>query len=141
MLKFFENVAIDVEGDTVYLANDNSSGCKYKFKSWDELKQIVADYITDLIDYDCEGYEEYQEERNDNEMTIKEIEDYYKKMAGNYAREAYDLRLRGEKSEENKEYDKAISLYTLSAENYDKSRLCTDFVNSLVKYEILKSTK
>ena len=74
-------------------------------------------------------------------MTIKEIEDYYKKMAGDYEREAYDLRHRGEIHEENKEYDKAISLYTLSAENYDKSRLCTDFVNALVKYEILEATK
>ena len=58
MLKFFENVAIDVRGDTVYLANDSGSGCKYKFKDKDELKQIVADFIIDLIDYDCEEYEE-----------------------------------------------------------------------------------
>lgn len=55
MLKFFENVEIDVEGDTVYLANENSSGCKYKFKNKDELKQIVADYLADLIDYNCEA--------------------------------------------------------------------------------------
>ena len=54
MLKFFENVAIDVRDDTVYLANDSGSGCKYKFKNKDELKQIVADFITDLIDYDYE---------------------------------------------------------------------------------------
>ena len=54
MLKFFENVEIDVRGDTVYLATENSSGCKYKFKDKAELKQIVADYIADLIDYDCE---------------------------------------------------------------------------------------
>ena len=58
MLKFFENVAIDVRDDTVYLANDSGSGCKYKFKNKDELKQIVADFITDLIDYDYEGHEE-----------------------------------------------------------------------------------
>lgn len=74
-------------------------------------------------------------------MTIKEIEDYYRAMSDNYDREAYDLRHKAETYEENKEYDKAISLYTLSAENYDKSRLCTDFVNSLVKYEILEATK
>ena len=54
MLKFFENVEIDVRGDTVYLANDGGSGCKYKFKNKDELKQIVADYVADLIDYNCE---------------------------------------------------------------------------------------
>ena len=54
MLKFFENVEIDVSGDTVYLAHDGSSGCKYKFKSKDELKQIVADYLADLIDYNYE---------------------------------------------------------------------------------------
>ena len=54
MLKFFENVEIAVRGDTEYLANDGSSGCKYKFKNKDELKQIVADYVADLIDYNCE---------------------------------------------------------------------------------------
>ena len=74
-------------------------------------------------------------------MTIREIEDYYRNMADNYEREAYDLRHRGETHEENKEYDKAIPLYTLSAENYEKSRLCTDFVNALVKYEILEACK
>ena len=74
-------------------------------------------------------------------MTIKEIEDYYRKMADDYEREAYDLRHKAETYEGSKEYDKAIALYTLSAENYDKSRLCTDFVNALVKYEILESTK
>ena len=54
MLKFFENIEIDVRADTVYLANDGSSGCKYKFKDKAELKQIAADYIADLIDYKCE---------------------------------------------------------------------------------------
>ena len=54
MLKFFENVEIDVRGDTVYLATENSSGCKYKFKDKDELKRIVANYVADLIDYNCE---------------------------------------------------------------------------------------
>ena len=58
MLKFFENVAIDVRDDTVYLANDSGSCCKYKFKNKDELKQIVADFIADLIDYDYEDHEE-----------------------------------------------------------------------------------
>lgn len=74
-------------------------------------------------------------------MTIQEIEDYYRTMADNYDREAYGLRHRAEVHEENKDYDKAIPLYTLSAETYEKSRLCTDFVNALVKYEILESTK
>ena len=54
MLKFFENIEIDVSGDAVYLATENSSGCKYKFKDKAELKKIVADYVADLIDYDCE---------------------------------------------------------------------------------------
>ena len=54
MLKFFENVEIDVSGDPVSLANEGSSGCKYKFNNKDELKQIVADYLADLIDYDYE---------------------------------------------------------------------------------------
>ena len=54
MLKFFENIEIDVRGDTVYLATENSSGCKHKFKDKAELKQIVADYVADLIDYNCE---------------------------------------------------------------------------------------
>lgn len=55
MLKFFENIEIDVRGDTVYLATENSSGRKYKFKDKDELKQIVADYVAGLIDYNCEA--------------------------------------------------------------------------------------
>ena len=55
MLKFFENIEIDVRGDTVYLANDGSSGSTYKFKNKDELKQIVADYVADLIDYNYEA--------------------------------------------------------------------------------------
>ena len=54
MLKFFENVEIDVKDGTVYLANEGSSGCKYKFNNKDELKQIVAGYVADLIDYDYE---------------------------------------------------------------------------------------
>ena len=54
MLKFFENIEIDVRGDTVYLATESSSGRKYKFKDKAEFKQIVADYIADLIDYNCE---------------------------------------------------------------------------------------
>ena len=54
MLKFFENVEIGVRGDTVYLAHDGSSGSKYKFNNKDELKQIVADYLADLIDYNYE---------------------------------------------------------------------------------------
>lgn len=58
MLKFFENIEIDVRGDTVYLATESSSGCKYKFKDKDELKQIVADYVADLIDYNCEDQKE-----------------------------------------------------------------------------------
>ena len=48
---FLENVVIEVSGKTVYLAHDGSSGCKYEFNSKDELKQIVADYVADIIDY------------------------------------------------------------------------------------------
>ena len=51
---FLENIAIEVSGKTVYLAHDGSSGCKYEFKSKDELKQIVADYVADIIDYNYE---------------------------------------------------------------------------------------
>ena len=51
---FFENIEIEVKGNTVYLAHDGSSGCKYEFKSKDELKQIIADYVADVIDYDYE---------------------------------------------------------------------------------------
>ena len=74
-------------------------------------------------------------------MTIKEIEDYYKKMADGYEREAQNLRIKGEKFEEDKDFDRAVRYYMLSAENSEKSRLCWDFHNSLVKYEILESTK
>lgn len=48
---FLENVVIEVSDKMVYLAHDGSSGCKYEFKSKDELKQIVADYVADIIDY------------------------------------------------------------------------------------------
>jgi hypothetical protein len=51
---FFENIEIEVKGNTVYLAHDGSSGCEYEFKSKDELKQIIADYVADVIDYDYE---------------------------------------------------------------------------------------
>ena len=74
-------------------------------------------------------------------MTIREIEDYYRNMADNYAREAEDLRLKGEKFEEDKDFGSAVRYYMLSAENSEKSRLCWDFHNSLVKYEILEATK
>ena len=73
-------------------------------------------------------------------MTIKEIEDYYRKMADNYDREAYDLRLKAEDCASIKD-DKAIAWYTLSSENFKKSRLCTDFVNKLVEMEILEACK
>ena len=51
---FFENIEIEVKGHTVYLAHDGSSGCEYGFSSKDELKQIIADYVADVIDYDYE---------------------------------------------------------------------------------------
>lgn len=70
-------------------------------------------------------------------MTIVELEAYYRKMADDYEREATDLRKRGQMHETNKDYDKAIPLYTLSAENYEKSRLCSQFVTELLKFEIL----
>ena len=48
---FLENVLIEVSDKTVYLAHDGSSGSKYEFNSKDDLKQIVADYVADIIDY------------------------------------------------------------------------------------------
>lgn len=48
---FLENVVIEVSDKMVYLAHDGSSGCKYEFNNKDELKQIVADYVADIIDY------------------------------------------------------------------------------------------
>lgn len=74
-------------------------------------------------------------------MTIKEIETYYRNMADGYAREALELRHKAEDCESIKDFDKAIAWYTLSAENFKKSRLCTDFVNKLVEMEILEACK
>ena len=74
-------------------------------------------------------------------MTIREIEDYYRNMADNYVREAVDLRLKAEKFEEDKDFGSAVRYYMLSAENYEKSRLCTGFVNKLVEMEILEACK
>lgn len=34
----------NVEGKTVFIANDGSSGCKYNFETAEELKQIILDY-------------------------------------------------------------------------------------------------
>ena len=51
---FFENIEIEVKGNKVYLAHDGSSGCEYTFENKGELKQIIADYVADVIDYDYE---------------------------------------------------------------------------------------
>ena len=74
-------------------------------------------------------------------MTITEIEDYYRTMADNYYRKAEDLRHRGKEAEEIKDFDRAVTLYTLCTENFEKSTLCTDFVNALVKHDILEAIK
>ena len=74
-------------------------------------------------------------------MTIKEIEDYYKKMADDYERESLELRHKAKDCESIKDFDNAIGWYTLSAESFKKSRLCTDFVNKLVEMEILEACK
>lgn len=54
----FENIEIEVieeDGEkVVYLAHDGSSGCRYPFKTKDELKQIIADYVADVVDYEYE---------------------------------------------------------------------------------------
>lgn len=47
-----ENVEISVEGKTLYIGTECSSGCKYKFKNKEELKQLIHDYIDNLIDYE-----------------------------------------------------------------------------------------
>lgn len=36
----------------VYLANDGSSGCKYQFQTKEELKQLINDYVADVVEYD-----------------------------------------------------------------------------------------
>ena len=74
-------------------------------------------------------------------MTIKEIEDYYKKMAVDYEREALQLRYKAKDCVSIKDNYKAIAWYILSEESFKKSRLCTDFVNKLVKMEILEACK
>ena len=74
-------------------------------------------------------------------MTIKEIEDYYKKMAEDYEREALELRHKAKDCVSIKNTYKAIAWYTLSEESFKKSRLCTDFVNKLVEMEILEACK
>lgn len=35
----------------VYLSHDGSSGCKYKYTTTEELKQIINDYVADTISY------------------------------------------------------------------------------------------
>lgn len=41
----------------VYIANDGSSGCKYEFETPEELKQIINDYVADVVDYEFEDGE------------------------------------------------------------------------------------
>lgn len=74
-------------------------------------------------------------------MTIKEIEDYYRNMADNFVREAIDHRLKAEECASIKDTDNAIAWYASSAENFQKARLCTGFVNKLVEMEILEACK
>ena len=51
----YENIEIQVKGNTVWLATECSSGCKYNFKTKEELKQIIADYVADIVDYELEA--------------------------------------------------------------------------------------
>jgi len=44
----------------VYLSNDGSSGCRYPFKTKEDLKQIVSDYIDDNYDEDYNYSREYE---------------------------------------------------------------------------------
>ena len=33
----------------VFIANDGSSGCEYEYKDREELKNIVANYVRDML--------------------------------------------------------------------------------------------
>ena len=47
----FTDVEIEILDNMIYIANDGSSGCKYKFNSKEELKEIINNYMSDLVDY------------------------------------------------------------------------------------------
>jgi hypothetical protein len=47
----FTDVEIEILDNIVYIANDGSSGCKYKFNSKEELKEYINNYMSDLVDY------------------------------------------------------------------------------------------
>ena len=47
-------IQIVIEGNTLYIGNECSSGCKYNFETVDELKQTIHDYVDDYIDYELE---------------------------------------------------------------------------------------
>ena len=54
----FFNVEIEVleypNHKEVWIANDGSSGCHYEFKTKEELKAILHDYVDGLVDYELE---------------------------------------------------------------------------------------
>lgn len=41
----------------VYIADEGSSGCKYVYNDKEELKEIINDYVNDLIDNEVEDDE------------------------------------------------------------------------------------
>jgi len=45
----------DFGRDVVYISNDGSSGCTYPYDDENMLKEIIHDYIDEMLDYDLKN--------------------------------------------------------------------------------------
>lgn len=54
MDSLYKSIAIDFDGETLFIAEETSSGCKYKVSNKQEMIQEVCNYIADCLDQDNE---------------------------------------------------------------------------------------
>ena len=40
--------------NVLFIANDGSSGCEYKFKTKEELANLIKGYVEDLVEYEVD---------------------------------------------------------------------------------------
>lgn len=50
MKKLNLNVSVDFDGNTLYIAEDSSSGCKYNIADKKQLLFEICNYFADIID-------------------------------------------------------------------------------------------
>ena len=74
-------------------------------------------------------------------MTIREIEDYYMRLAKYYESKGNALWQKAQNHQSRNEFDKALAMITSAGENFEKARLCNNFVSVLAESEIQKDCK